>query len=237
MTAMSAARVLPVTPVVPHDAESAAWITRLTTPGHDRDDALRRLHDLMLRAAHFHVSQMSEASRWGHARREEIVQAAADEATMSVLARLDSFEGRSRFTTWAYKFAILQAAVEVRRSTWRSREIDLHAIREPVSTLLSPERYAEAGALAEAVRRGLTTALTAHQRRVMTALVIDEIPIDVLAERLGTTRNALYKTLHDARKRLRDILVAQGLLEPTRPETAQPKAARPRTARPKKTKP
>ena len=137
---------------------------------------------------------------------------------MNVLARLDIFEGRSRFTTWAYKFAILQVATEVRRSAWRDREVRLDPVGSFVADDDGPERRAEVAALSDAIRRGMRDVLTPHQRRVMVALVVDQVPIDMLAERLGTTRNTLYKTLHDARKRLREALVAQGLVTPVVPE-------------------
>lgn len=156
---------------------------------------------------------MAEAADLGQARRDEIVLAAADQATVAVLSRLDSFEGRSRFTTWAYKFAILHAAAEVRRTAWRSREIDLLSVPEPVSDVITPEDFVEARSMTEAMRRAITYSLTAHQQRVILALVLDGVPIDVLAERLHTNRNALYKTLHDARRRLREDLIAQGYLD------------------------
>lgn len=194
------------------------WVTQLTAIGATREDAIRRLHELMLRAARHQVATMPERHRLGRARCEEIVQAAADEATMNVLARLDIFEGRSRFTTWAYKFAILQVATEVRRSAWRDREVRLDPVGSFVADDDGPERRAEVAALSDAIRRGMRDVLTPHQRRVMVALVVDQVPIDVLAERLGTTRNTLYKTLHDARKRLREALVAQGLVTPVVPE-------------------
>lgn len=189
------------------------WVARLRTPGAGRDQAVAALRDLMVRAARHQVGRMSEAAELGWVRRDEIIQSAADEATMAVLARLDSFEGRSRFTTWAYKFGILQAGVEVRRARWRGREVDLHDAPETAQpTTTSPEAYAEAGELAQAVREALDVALTPHQRRVAIALLVDEVPIDVLTERLGTNRNALYKTLHDARQRLRRHLAEEGFL-------------------------
>src|SRR3954451_18626105 len=166
----------------------------------------------MVRAASHQVSRMPDADGLGSVRRAEIVQAAADEATVSVLARLETFEGRSRFTTWAYKFGILHAGVEVRRSAWSGREIDLGSIPEPRATGATPESYTEVRDLTDAVRRGMDLALTPHQRRVAIALLVDEVPVDVLAERLGTTRNSLYKTLHDARKRLRAWLADEGYL-------------------------
>jgi RNA polymerase sigma-70 factor (ECF subfamily) len=165
---------------------------------------------------------MGERGQLGVARCEEIVHASADEAVTSVLRRLDTFEGRSRFTTWAYKFAILQTAVEVRRAVWRSREVYLDSVPEQASGAVAPEEHVLVSALGEAIERCIVHALTAHQRRVLVALVIDGVPIDVLADRLATTRNALYKTLHDARKRLRQSLTAQGFLDEVEPREAKP---------------
>ena len=106
---------------------------------------------------------MREAAMFGAARREEIIHSAADEATMAVLARLSSFEGRSAFTTWAYKFGILQAGNDVRRAAWRDRDINLDDIPEQRQTVApSPEGYAEGRDLAQAVRDGLREALTPH---------------------------------------------------------------------------
>lgn len=194
------------------------WLARLSFAGAVRDEAVVQLHGLMVRASRHQVHRMPEAAGLGPVRREEIVQSAADEATVSVLARLNTFEGRSRFTTWAFKFGILHAGVEVRRAAWSGREIDLHAVEEARASGPSPEGYAETRDLAGAVIRAIEEVLTPHQRRVALALLVDEVPIDVLAERLATTRNALYKTLHDARKRLREHLRVAGYL-PT-PEEA-----------------
>jgi RNA polymerase sigma-70 factor (ECF subfamily) len=189
------------------------WLDRLSGfDGPVYEEAVGRLHDLMVRAAWHQVMRMSEASGLGPVRRDEVVLSAADDATVSVLARLDVFEGRSRFTTWAYKFAILHAGVEVRRAVWSRREVDLHDLADRTKAGDSPEAYAETRDLAKAVQRGIEAALTPHQRRVALALLVDEVPIDVLAERLATTRNALYKTLHDARKRLREFLAETGYL-------------------------
>lgn len=194
------------------------WVSRLSAPGRVYDHTVAQLHELLIRAARRQVSRMREANVLGAARREEIIHSAADEATMSVLSRLSSFEGRSAFTTWAYKFGILQAGTEVRRATWRDREINLDDAPEQHQTVApSPEAYAEGRDLAQAVNEGLREALTPHQRRVAVAVLIDEVPIDVLAERLGISRNALYKTLHDARQHLRAYLSAHEFLLPVAP--------------------
>ncbi|MGY1742610.1 MULTISPECIES: RNA polymerase sigma factor [unclassified Blastococcus] len=187
------------------------WVAALRTSGPVREDALRRLHGLLLRAARVQVSRMAATrAAMGPAQVEDVVHLAADEAMVAVLGKLSTFEGRSRFTTWAYKFAVLQAAVEVRRQAWSGREVPLEAAPALVEQRPSPDQYAEAADLAAAVRRAIDSALTPHQRRIALALIVDEVPIDVLAERLGTNRNALYKTLHDARGRLRADLAARG---------------------------
>jgi RNA polymerase sigma-70 factor, ECF subfamily len=200
------------------------WLTALSTPGPERDEALRRLHALMLRAARHQVRRMRPLLQGASVTVcEDIANGAADEALAVLLQKLSTFEGRSRFTTWAYKFAILQAATEVRRHAWIGREISLDDIDawspagEP-----GPEHRAEAADLAMAVRRALDQALTPYQRKIAVALLVDQVPIDVLADRLGTTRGALYKTLHMARGRLRAHLVASGHLPPARTPTGRP---------------
>lgn len=194
------------------------WIGRLTGPGGDRDEAIGRLHALLLRASRSQLGRMSEAGRLGQARCEEIVQASADEAVVAVLARLPDFQGRSQFTTWAYKFAILHTATAVRREAWRGQHLDLAGITELPARTAGPADHAEAAALSDAIRHCVIECLTPHQQRVLVTIVIDGTPIDVVADRLATTRNAVYKTLHDARKRLRECLVARGFLEPAGPE-------------------
>ena len=181
-----------------------------------REDALRRLHALLLRGARSQVSRMSAMRAMvGAAQVEDIITLAADEAMVAVLGKLGTFEGRSRFPTWAYKFAVLQAAVELRRQAWSRREVPLEAAPPLIEPRPSPDQYVEGAELAAAVREAIDRVLTPHQRRIALALIVDEVPIDVLAERLGTNRNALYKTLHDARGRLRAHLALEGYLTPS----------------------
>jgi RNA polymerase sigma factor (sigma-70 family) len=139
---------------------------------------------------------------------------AADDAVMGVLARLADFRGLSRFTTWAYKFALLEAATRARRMAWRDRELprppeDWLALAAPDG---HPEAAAEHAELLAAVRTAVAEVLTPHQREVLLTVVAGRVPLDVLAERRGTTRGALYKTIHDARRKLRHHLAANGLL-------------------------
>jgi RNA polymerase sigma-70 factor (ECF subfamily) len=200
-------------------AEPQDWVEALSVPGPRQDRAMSSLHQLMLRACRHQVRRMrSTLAGVGSERLEEIANQAADEAMMSVLAKLPTFEGRSRFTTWAYKFAILQSATEVRRYAWQNREVELKDTTQVPERGPSPASQAEGADLASAVRRAIDEALTPHQRRITIALLIDDVPIDVLAERLGSNRNALYKTVHDARSRLRAYLITSGHLTTPHPQ-------------------
>ena len=129
-------------------------------------------------------------------------------------AKLDDFRGDSRFTTWAYKFALLEAAVRLRRLAWQGREVPVESrgVGAPVADgRVTPQRDVELRELLEALRAAIDEQLSARQREVLVATTIAGVPIDVLAERLDTTRGALYKTLHDARQKLRRCLAEQGL--------------------------
>jgi RNA polymerase sigma-70 factor, ECF subfamily len=196
------------------DAESREWLRTLRATGAVHDQAVARLHALLLRATRFEVARRRPSLP--HLRGndlDEIALQAADDALMSVLARLDDFRGASRFTTWVYKFGLLEAAVKLRRRAWQGREIPL----EPetwslfASTGLEPDEQAEQSELIAALQQAIAEVLTPHQRRVLVALALNGVPIDVLAERLNTSRGALYKTLHDARRKLRRQLEVTGV--------------------------
>jgi RNA polymerase sigma-70 factor, ECF subfamily len=198
----------------PLDADSRHWLEQLRSQGPEYDDAVARLHALLLRAARFEVARRRPALP--HLRGNELddiaLEAAAD-ALMSVLARLDDFRGLSRFTTWVYKFALLEAAVKLRKRAWQGREVPLEPETWSLfsSAGLEPDAQAEQSELLTAVQSAINEVLTPHQRRVLVALALNGVPIDVLAERLNTTRGALYKTLHDARRKLRKHLTERGL--------------------------
>lgn len=195
------------------DRSHQVWPELFLSGGPAYDAAVRRLHALMTKAAAHQVAYMSsDLPAIGGVRVEEIVKQAADEATVAALGKLASFEGRSRFTTWAYKFGILHTSNEVRRNMWRHREVNLDNLPEFSGSFASPEQHVEHLEFAQAVETAIETVLTPHQRKVAVALLVEEIPIDVLAERMGTNRNALYKTVFDARGRLRSQLIAAGHL-------------------------
>jgi RNA polymerase sigma-70 factor (ECF subfamily) len=196
-------------------AQSEAWLSALRSDGAERERAVAKLHELLLRASRFELGRRRAAL--SHVRGEEledIAMQAADDALMAVLSKLDEFRGASRFTTWAYKFALLEAGVKLRRRAWQGREV-----------VLEPEGWAgfadrgstaheelERSELLGALHDAIGEVLTPRQRQVFVALAVNEVPIDVLAERLETTRGALYKTLHDARAKLRRELAAAGLV-------------------------
>lgn len=196
------------------DAESRRWLDALAAGGHARDEAVARLHTLLLRAARFEVARRRLALpylRGGD--HDDLAQQAADDALVAVLAKLDGFRGESRFTTWAYKFALYEAAVKLRRRAWQDRELPLGPESWPhiASRALSPHEQAAESELLAALREAIDCALSDHQREVLVAVTLNGVPIDVLAERLNTTRGALYKTVHDARRKLRARLAAGGL--------------------------
>jgi RNA polymerase sigma-70 factor (ECF subfamily) len=205
---------VPAPPVPSFDAESQKWVDRLSPQSPDREAAIAELHGILLRAARFEVNRRVAASP--HLRGGDfgdLAQQSAHDALVAILAKLGDYRGASRFTTWAYKFALLEAAVKVRRRAWQGRELPL----EPESWELfpdgesTPQSDVERRELFAALRSAIASDLTPHQREVLLAVVVRGVPIDVLADRLGTSRGALYKTIHDARRKLRATLAERGL--------------------------
>jgi RNA polymerase sigma-70 factor, ECF subfamily len=196
------------------DPDSQAWIERLGPDSPEREAAIEELYGLLLRAARFEVDRRRAA--FPHLRGDDhhdLAHQSASDALLAILGKLGDFRGESRFTTWAYKFAVFSAAANVRRRAWQGREIPL----EPKNLA----RFADGGSTSQkdvetkelfrAVREAIETDLSRRQREVLVAVTINDVPIDVLAERLGTTRGALYKTIHDARRKLWAALAARDL--------------------------
>jgi len=185
-----------------HD-DSHEWVAMLRGPTAVREEALAELHALLLRGARFKLNRSRRAlSHVPDAELDAIAIQAADDALGAILANLDSFRGASRFTTWASKFVLVEAGVRSRRRAWAGREISRDAEA-------SSEQTAGDAETLRAVRHAVETLLTAHQREVFAAVALNGVPIDVLADRLGTTRGALYRTLRDGRRKLRAALAAQ----------------------------
>jgi RNA polymerase sigma-70 factor (ECF subfamily) len=194
------------------DRESLGWVRALAGTGPEHHAAVERLHALLLRAARFEVARRRPAGSSREA--DDLAVEAANDALIAIMKKLHTYRGDSRFTTWAYKFALLEAAAKMRKRPWQGREVPLEAdgwahVRDDGQS--SPAAQAEASELIHAVRDAIAEVLTPHQREVLVAITLNDVPIDVLAERRGTTRGALYKTLHDARHKLRAELAKDGL--------------------------
>lgn len=188
------------------DPDSQEWIERLTPGSPDLEAGIEELHSLLLRGARFEVSRRRAMlpHLWGDDY-DDLAQQSADDALLAVLRKLDDFRGDSRFTTWAYKFALFEAAAAVRARAWQGREMPIESD--------SWGRFASCGPTAQedlemkelfaTLKEAMATRLSVHQREVLVAVALNDVPIDVLATRLGKSRGAIYKTLHDARHKLR----------------------------------
>jgi len=205
--------VVPAASAPALDAGSREWLRALRADGATRDEAVARLHALLLRAARFEAAR--RRGRLPHLRDqlEEIAHEAAGDALISVLAHLDDFRGDSRFTTWVFKFALLETAVKLRKRAWQGCELPLEqdAWTLLASAGLATDEEVEQTELLSTLQTAIGEALTPRQRLVLVALTLNEVPIDVLADRLDTTRGAVYKTLHDARRKLRAHLAERDL--------------------------
>ena len=194
-------------------SDSQALLAGLRQAGPAREAAIDELHALLLRGAHHELARRRDLL--AHISRDEVddlATQAADDALTAILAKLDTFRGASRFTTWAYKFVLLEAGVKARRRAWQGREVALEDDSWPRSPTAPPAPSSRSKRPSCCARSGTPceTALTPHQREVFAALALNGVPIDVLAERLTSTRGALYKTLHDARRKLRAALADAG---------------------------
>jgi len=198
--------------------DNQAWLTDLQSEGAAREEALAELRARLLRVLPPALSRYL-ASHEGHF--DAFLEDVAQETLLRVLERLDTFAGRSKFTTWVYTIAIRIAMSELRRRKWKEisfeelqREDDSQPVRAMpfAAQAPTPEATAESHQAMQLVARIVQEELTPRQRAVMTAVISQGVPLDVLAERLGTNRNALYKTMHDARLKLKRRLEREGLL-------------------------
>jgi RNA polymerase sigma-70 factor (ECF subfamily) len=195
------------------DDDSREWLRSLSADDATRDEAIARLHTFLQRAARFEVARRRPSVPELRDELGDVALEAADDALISVLARLEDFRGESRFTTWVYKFAVFEAAVKVRKRAWQEREVPVGPEAWSLFASVGPEldEGLEQRELLSVLQTAIGEVLTPHQRNVLLALALNGVPIDVLADRLHTTRGALYKTLHDARRKLRTHLAERGL--------------------------
>jgi RNA polymerase sigma-70 factor (ECF subfamily) len=150
-------------------------------------DAVARLEALLLRASRFEVARRRSTLPQSAAALDRVARVASADSLADVLARLDEYDGASRFSTWAAKFALHRTATRLRELGWH-------------------ERQAAKADLPSSISKVLDAALSEEEREVFTALSFDGVPIDVLADRLDSNRAAVYQTLHDARWRIREHL-------------------------------
>jgi RNA polymerase sigma-70 factor (ECF subfamily) len=198
------------------DEESSAWLRRLGADGSEREAAEWELHARLVRIALAEVRRRSASTPVTGPELDDVAYQAAGDAMLAILAKLGEFRGESRFITWAYRFVILEVSGKLGRHYWRNPSAPLDAgqwERLPDRLGIDPQRHAESAAFLAEVRRVVEEELTAHQRRVFTAIVIDGIPLDALAARLSLRRNAVYKVIFDARRKIRQALAANGYLE------------------------
>jgi RNA polymerase sigma-70 factor (ECF subfamily) len=198
----------------PGDLCSRRWVEQLH-PGHPRhDQAVATLHDVLRRAAQHELRRRGTlAPRLAGPELDDVAQQCADDALVNILAKLDDFKGLSRFTTWAYKFAIFEVSSKLARHAWQrhppSRE-DLELAEIPDSLSPRPSDQAERREQLVALKGAIERDLTPRQREVFVAVALNDVAIDLLALELGSNRNAIYKNLFDARRKLRDSLATAG---------------------------
>lgn len=197
------------------------WLHDLSTNGPLQDAAIADLRELLLRAALYFFSRNLDDFRG--LSRDEILQRAQDcaqEALIAVISHLSDFRGDSKFTTWAYKFAINISLMTARRERWKQVSLDelaasdqnhsFESIMEEISDIIAPEQSALQAEAQQIMQDVINHDLTEKQRQVLVLMIVHEIPLDEVVRYLGTNRNAVYKMLHDARRKLKSRLLAHG---------------------------
>ncbi len=199
------------------DPDSIDWLTALRSEGRKQDKAHRRLHELCVRAARAEVNRRRGRIRIAGPELEDLAEQAAADAMVAVIAKLATFRGESRFTTWVYKFVIFEVSSKIGRHFSRHETVAFEPEdweRLETDPDDGPAASGERRELVRQLRRAIEEDLTAHQRRIFEAVALQGIPLDQLAVELDTNRNALYKTMFDARRKLRGALAANGYLDP-----------------------
>jgi RNA polymerase sigma-70 factor (ECF subfamily) len=197
--------------------DNEAWVTDLRAGGESREAALGDLHDLLRSHLPYGLS------RWlspGDPQFDTLLEDVIQDTLMRILEALDMFEGRSQFTTWAYKIAVRLALMELRRRRWK--DVSLEELTEEKedrgawagrisASEVSPESGVERQDMMARIQRILEEELPPKQRQALMAVAVHGVPMDEVARRMNTNRNALYKLMHDARLQLKRRLEAEGL--------------------------
>ncbi len=197
------------------------WLQDLAASGPVQDAAITDLRELLLRAALYFFSRNLDDLRGLD--RDEILQRAEDcaqDALLAVMDHLQDFRGDSKFSTWAYKFAINKALVAARRERWKGVSLDQLAqldgssfssrLMQDLSDVIAPEQLTLQSEVQRIIQDVIADELTEKQRYVLVLMLIQEVPLDEVVRHLETNRNAVYKMLHDARRKVKSALLAQG---------------------------
>lgn len=204
-----------------HERNNEQWLDDLREGSPLQTDALNDLRARIQRSIYYYLSQeRSDLRDLAPSEIEQMAEDMAQDATLRVLSNLHHFRGESQFTTWANRIATRVAISELRRARYKDFSLDSMAAEGelfPAEASLiseappSPERAAERADTLDRILHTLRSSLTDRQYRALEAVALRGVPMDVVAEQLGTNRNALYKLLHDARRKLKTSLEADGL--------------------------
>jgi RNA polymerase sigma-70 factor, ECF subfamily len=198
------------------DDENTRQLHALRARGVERESALAELYARLLRIAGAELQRRSFSARIGGAELDDLAHQAASDALLAIDAKLDSFRGESRFSTWAYKFVVFEVSNKVGRHFWRHPQASMDAEdweRLPDRFGLDVADRAEWGEMMSALRRAVDEDLSDRERRMFVAIVLNGVPLDAVVAELNSNRNAIYKTMFDARRKLRAALVANGYLD------------------------
>lgn len=196
-------------------AENAAWMRALATDGVGHEAGVAKLYRTLVKFGYTEARRHGSRVRLDGPELDDIVHQAAADATMTICRKVGTFRGECRFTTWAYRFVAYNVCSKINRHFWQHPSVNLddnESVLPHAGAALRPEVQAEFGDLLRAVHRACAESLTDRQRIVFEAVVVKGTPIRQLAGELGSTPNALYKTIFDARRKLRAALRESGHL-------------------------
>jgi RNA polymerase sigma-70 factor, ECF subfamily len=201
----------------PLDAESLEWISALSGTDPAREAALVRLHGLLVRVAIREVRRRESSAVIAGPELDDLAHQAAADAMVAIIAKLETFRGESRFTTWAYRFTVLEVSSKLGRHYWRQHpaaRLDAEDWdRLPDRFGIDPGEQAAQAEMISAIRSAVDHELSPRQRQLFVAVVLNGIPLNAVVDKTGMTRNSIYKAIFDARRKVRASLVANGYLE------------------------